>query len=144
MPGLGGQELAARPQPQRPEKKVLYMSGFTLVRSQREILETEASLEPDSPILAKPFSVEGLTQKVREVLGTPRSSRSPFARARRTRQTICESKHGRLSGVSTAMPRQTGGSERTPLGARTASPRGGPSGPPFPFLTCPVKRRAPH
>ncbi len=82
MPGLGGHELAARLQPQRPEMKVLYMSGFTLVHSQHEILETRAGLEPGSPILAKPFSVEGLTQKVREVLGTPRSSRSSFARAR--------------------------------------------------------------
>lgn len=131
MPGLGGQELAARPQPQRPEKKVLYMSGFTLVRSQREILETEASLEPDSPILAKPFSVEGLTQKVREVLGTPRSSRSPFARARRTRQTICESKHGRLSGVSTAMPRQTGGPSGRPSVLELPAPEEGRVGLPF-------------
>lgn len=82
MPGLGGRELAARLQLQRPEMKVLYMSGFALVRAKHELLEPQADLEPGSPILAKPFSAEGLNQKVRDVLGAPSPSRSPFARPR--------------------------------------------------------------
>jgi len=82
MPGMSGPELAAQLRGQRPEMKVLYMSGFALARAQHEMLNVGAGVEPGSPILAKPFSVEGLTRKVAEVL-TPRSpSRSPFARAR--------------------------------------------------------------
>jgi CheY-like chemotaxis protein len=80
MPGMHGHELAARLLAQRPELKVLYMSGFALVQNQHEMMEARAGLEPGSPILAKPFSAEGLTKKVSEVLGKPGASRSPFAR----------------------------------------------------------------
>ena len=81
MPGMSGHELAAQLRPQRPDMKVLYMSGFALVRAQHEMLERGVGLEPGSPILPKPFSVEGLTQKVREVLASRAPSRSAaFAR----------------------------------------------------------------
>jgi CheY-like chemotaxis protein len=80
MPGMSGHELAAQLRPERLDMKVLYMSGFALVRAQHEMLERGVGLEPGSPILPKPFSVEGLTQKVCEVLASRTPSRSAFAR----------------------------------------------------------------
>jgi CheY-like chemotaxis protein len=80
MPGMHGHELAAQLLVQRPGLKVLYMSGFALVQAQHEMMEARAGLEPGSPILAKPFTAEGLTKKVSGLLGQPAASCSPFAR----------------------------------------------------------------
>ena len=82
MPGVHGHELAAQLRVQRPEMKVLYMSGFVLVQAQHERPEASAGLEPGSPILPKPFSPEALIKKVSEVLAVRNPPRSPFARAR--------------------------------------------------------------
>ena len=63
MPGMNGRELAERLAPQRPEMKVLYISGYTddtVVRHQ--------GLDPNTPFLQKPFQPGSLAQKVREVL----------------------------------------------------------------------------
>jgi two-component system cell cycle sensor histidine kinase/response regulator CckA len=87
MPGMNGRELAARLCPQRPDMKVLYMSGFAVVLSQHEMLEGGPGLEPGSPIVTKPFSVERLAQKVREVLDARPTSHSPFARRARQGQS---------------------------------------------------------
>jgi len=84
MPGMNGRELAARLSQQRPDMKVLYMSGFTFVLDQHEMAQAGPGLEPGSPIIAKPFSAESLTQKVRGLLDAAPPSPSPFAR--RTRQ----------------------------------------------------------
>jgi CheY-like chemotaxis protein len=81
MPRLNGVELAGRLIRQRPDTKVLYMSGFAVVGAQIESLNGPG-LEPGDPILPKPFSTETLTRKVREVLGSPSPSRSPFSRPR--------------------------------------------------------------
>ncbi len=81
MPGVSGPELAAQLRSQRPETKVLYMSGFALAQGQHEMLETGAGVEPGSPLLPKPFRPEALLKKVSEVLATRNTSRSPFARA---------------------------------------------------------------
>ncbi len=81
MPRLNGVELARRLTRQRPDTKVLYMSGFAVVGAQIESL-SGPGLEPGDPILPKPFSTETLTRKVREVLDSPSPSRSPFSRAR--------------------------------------------------------------
>jgi two-component system cell cycle sensor histidine kinase/response regulator CckA len=59
MPQMGGRELVAQLKPQRPGLRVLYMSGYTdgaLVR------------EGETDLLAKPFSPDALSRKVREVL----------------------------------------------------------------------------
>jgi CheY-like chemotaxis protein len=81
MSGLNGVELAGRLTRQRPDIKVLYMSGFAVVGAQTEQL-SGPGLQPGDPILPKPFSSEALTRKVREVLDRPGQSRSPFSRAR--------------------------------------------------------------
>jgi hypothetical protein len=57
----------------------LYMTAFSLV----DIQNQQIGLEPGVPILPKPFRVDVLTKKVREVLAEPAPSRSnPFAPAR--------------------------------------------------------------
>ncbi len=81
MPRLNGVELAGRLTRQRPDTKVLYMSGFAVVGAQHELL-SGPGLEPGDPILPKPFNAESLTRKVREILTTPSPSRSPFSRPR--------------------------------------------------------------
>lgn len=81
MPRLNGVELAGRLTRQRPEMKVLYMSGFAVVGAQTEQL-SGPGLQPGDPILPKPFSTEALIRKIREVLDRPAASRSPFSRPR--------------------------------------------------------------
>jgi CheY-like chemotaxis protein len=73
MPGLTGAELARRLGPRRPRMKVLYMSAFTLVDIQNQRIH----LDPGVPILAKPFSVDALTKKVRELLAPSFFARPP-------------------------------------------------------------------
>ena len=61
--GLSGRELAARLAPMRPEMGVLYMSGYpdnTIVQ--------HGVLEPGTAFLQKPFTINALELKVREVL----------------------------------------------------------------------------
>ena len=63
MPGMGGPELAGLLAPQRPEMKVLYVSGYT----DRTIVRNGA-LQPGTAFLPKPFKPDDLGRKVREVL----------------------------------------------------------------------------
>jgi PAS domain S-box-containing protein len=66
MPGLSGHELIQRLLPARPDAKILFLSGYT------EDELTRAST-PDGPkaFLQKPFTLQNLSRKVREVLGPP-------------------------------------------------------------------------
>ena len=66
MPILNGRELGERLAAERPELRVLFMSGYTDSDIVRRGL-----LRPDSPFLQKPFMAEDLLRKVREVLDTP-------------------------------------------------------------------------
>ena len=78
MPGLSGPDLARRLTPRRPRMKVIYMTAFSLV----DIQNQQIGLKPGVPIPPKPFRVEILSKKVREVLAEPAPSRSnPFAPA---------------------------------------------------------------
>jgi len=63
MPKIGGKELAERLQPLYPQMKVIYMSGYT-----DDAIVQHGVLEPGLNFLEKPFTPEGLTHKVREVL----------------------------------------------------------------------------
>ena len=77
MPRVSGRDLARQLSLPRPEMKILYMSGFTLLRGQQEFSEAEIGSEPGAPIILKPFTGLRLTQKVREVLDE--RPPSPFA-----------------------------------------------------------------
>jgi two-component system, cell cycle sensor histidine kinase and response regulator CckA len=63
MPGMGGQELANRLVVQRPGIKVLFLSGYT----GDQLLGPEQS---EKCFLQKPFTLQALAGKVREVLET--------------------------------------------------------------------------
>jgi PAS domain S-box-containing protein len=71
LSGVRVPELLRRLRAQRPETKVLLMSGY----SQEAVFQNEI-VEPDTAFLAKPFTVRQLTQRVREVLDTPASRKN--------------------------------------------------------------------
>ncbi|MGH9861995.1 MAG: PAS domain S-box protein [Candidatus Acidiferrales bacterium] len=64
MPGLSGRELAERLAPRRPETKVLYMSGYT-----EDAIVHHGVLGPGMSLLQKPFTLDALARKLRQVLG---------------------------------------------------------------------------
>ncbi|MGD2206562.1 MAG: GAF domain-containing protein, partial [Anaerolineae bacterium] len=63
MPQMSGPELVKRLNAQRPDVRVIYMSGYT-----NEKIVQHGALEPDAAFVAKPLTLESLTQKVRTVL----------------------------------------------------------------------------
>lgn len=70
MPGMSGPEVAQRLHATRPDLKILFMSGFST-----EVVVVHG-LDGGDPILVKPFSLDTLGRKVREIL----DYRSPFSR----------------------------------------------------------------
>ncbi|HWA58635.1 MAG TPA: response regulator, partial [Gemmatimonadales bacterium] len=64
MPGMSGQELSARLRQQRPDLKILYVSGYT-----DDAILQHGNLLPNTSFLQKPFSPGSLAQRVREVVG---------------------------------------------------------------------------
>jgi signal transduction histidine kinase/ActR/RegA family two-component response regulator len=65
LPSVSGRELAARLGIHRPAVKVLYISGTSEGSISRHRL-----LQPGTEFLEKPFSLDGLLRKVRQVLRT--------------------------------------------------------------------------
>jgi len=63
MPGLNGKELFERLAPLRPDLKVLFMSGYT-----GTVISHHGILEEGIQFLQKPFSLQDLSRKVRQVL----------------------------------------------------------------------------
>ncbi|NTV48747.1 MAG: response regulator, partial [Geobacteraceae bacterium] len=64
MPGMNGKQLFERINDERPDiERVLYISGYT-----NNITVTGISLEGDMHFLPKPFTVDALMAKVRELL----------------------------------------------------------------------------
>ncbi|ODT89356.1 CHASE3 domain-containing protein [Phenylobacterium sp. SCN 70-31] len=63
MPDLDGRRLADRAREARPDLKVLYTTGYT-----RNAIVHNGMLDADVAFLAKPFTVEQLALKVRQVL----------------------------------------------------------------------------
>ncbi|MFH1241151.1 MAG: response regulator [Pseudomonadota bacterium] len=63
MPEMNGKELKARIERLKPNIKVLSMSGYTA-----NVIMHRGILEGDVHFLQKPFSVNSLAAKVREVL----------------------------------------------------------------------------
>jgi PAS domain S-box-containing protein len=64
MPGMGGRELVKQLMRKRPGTKVLYLSGYT-----EDAITSDGSIEGGTAFLQKPFSLQNLSRKVREVLG---------------------------------------------------------------------------
>jgi len=64
MPGMGGHELAREVVKIRPTTKVLYLSGYT-----EDTIVSDGTIESGTAFLQKPFTLQNLSRKVREVLG---------------------------------------------------------------------------
>src|SRR5262249_3949798 len=63
MPGIGGRELARRLLQIRPDLGVLYLSGYT-----EDTILHQGALDAGTAFLQKPFTLQNLARKVREVL----------------------------------------------------------------------------
>ncbi len=70
MPEMHGPELASHLSKQRPELKVLYVSGY----SENDISE-QGVLYEGLEVLQKPFSRAALAEKIRKILDSPARSR---------------------------------------------------------------------
>jgi two-component system, cell cycle sensor histidine kinase and response regulator CckA len=66
MPGMNGHVLAETLRKERPDLKVLYMSGYT-----DDVLTQGGSLHADTLLLEKPFTAGTLLRRVREALSIP-------------------------------------------------------------------------
>ncbi|HEV3307842.1 MAG TPA: PAS domain S-box protein [Candidatus Sulfotelmatobacter sp.] len=64
MPGLSGHELVHQLLATRPATKVLYLSGHA-----EDTVATPLSSQPPKAFLQKPFTLQNLSRRVREVLG---------------------------------------------------------------------------
>jgi PAS domain S-box-containing protein len=73
LPRMSGRKLAERLVRSSPELRVLYMSGYT-----DGSIVKHGTLEPGTAFIQKPFTPEGLAQKLREVLDAPAAS-VPYA-----------------------------------------------------------------
>jgi len=63
MPEMNGRELAERIMVEKPQLKILFMSGYT-----GEEMRNRGVLEPGTNFIQKPFSPDSLVEKVRDVL----------------------------------------------------------------------------
>jgi two-component system, cell cycle sensor histidine kinase and response regulator CckA len=63
MPALNGRELVERVAPMYPEMKVLFMSGYT-----EDVIIHHGVLEESMHFIGKPFTINILLRKVRQVL----------------------------------------------------------------------------
>jgi DNA-binding NtrC family response regulator len=76
LPRVNGRELAARLAIHRPAIKVLYVSGTS-----DGVIARHRMLEPGIEFLEKPFALDGLLRKVRQILGvdSPAEDSAPWA-----------------------------------------------------------------
>ncbi|MFZ0772244.1 MAG: PAS domain S-box protein [Candidatus Sulfotelmatobacter sp.] len=66
MPGLSGHELVQQLLPARPGTTVLYLSGYA-----EDAISTSLAQPGPKAFLQKPFTLQSLSRKVREILGPP-------------------------------------------------------------------------
>src|ERR1700740_890535 len=76
MPGMGGRELAQNLALARPGVSALSLSGYT-----EEAVVHPGALGPSAAFLQKPFTLQNLAKKVRDVLNARRTSNGSQARA---------------------------------------------------------------
>jgi len=72
MPGLTGRSTAEAIARTRPDTKILYISGYS-----REAVMGKGDLSRDAAFLSKPFTLDGLLRRLRELLDLPPASGSP-------------------------------------------------------------------
>jgi DNA-binding response OmpR family regulator len=77
MPGIGGRELAKKLLLQRPDISVLYLSGYT-----EDAVITQGAATAATAFLQKPFTLQNLAKKVREVLRDRALPPSPKLKAK--------------------------------------------------------------
>jgi signal transduction histidine kinase len=65
--GMNGRQMAEAARAGRPDLKVLFITGY----AHRPSLGEGPILEPGMDMLAKPFSLDRLAQKIREMMGPP-------------------------------------------------------------------------
>jgi CheY-like chemotaxis protein len=63
MPEMGGRELVERLRARHPDLKVLYMSGYT-----ERAVTVDGVMPPATGFMEKPFTIEQLTRRTREIL----------------------------------------------------------------------------
>lgn len=63
MPGLNGRRLADKARETWPDLKVLYTTGYT-----RNAIVHNGMLDAGVAFIAKPFTIEQIARKVRQVL----------------------------------------------------------------------------
>jgi two-component system, cell cycle sensor histidine kinase and response regulator CckA len=63
MPEMGGRELVERLRTRRPALKVIFMSGYT-----EKAIAVDGVMPPHTGFVEKPFTVEQLMRRVREIL----------------------------------------------------------------------------
>ena len=74
MPGIGGPELVRHLARTRPTTRVLYLSGYT-----EDSVASDGSIVTGAGFLQKPFTLENLSRKVREILTTPEKAKGASA-----------------------------------------------------------------
>ena len=71
MPEMNGRELAKKLLSLYPDMKRLFMSGYTA-----DVIAHHGVLDEGVNFIQKPFSIEGLMEKIHQVLSPPPSERS--------------------------------------------------------------------
>jgi two-component system cell cycle sensor histidine kinase/response regulator CckA len=86
MPKMSGRELAQQLQKRRPEIKVLFMSGYA-----ENLVSHQGILDANVVLIEKPFSEEGLLQRIRTILDDSASKRYSATRSERVHEERLES-----------------------------------------------------
>jgi FixJ family two-component response regulator len=65
LPGMNGRQLADKLKAERPDMKILFMTGYS-----RNAIVHQGRLDPGIHMLQKPVTAAELVRKMRELLGT--------------------------------------------------------------------------